>query len=219
MGSSQLRRRELLNHICATTQRVNWVNRTFWCNKDIRVQQDFTLRLLHFLADKTAMSFDDLRFTDILCEWVETLDGECSDKAAYAVGVLFYYQSADKLWRRANAWVDSSAIKQRDLAAWALYGAYDADKLENPGEADNVQESPVFCLLNEWVEIAKNTDGSHLGSVAAYTYRLMSKTVPDIALAGLESLLCFPGSRANADWEEISVGVWVECISNYIGIA
>src|SRR5579885_1651931 len=42
-----LRRRELLNHICATTRRVNLVDRTFWRNKDVQIQQDFTLRLLH----------------------------------------------------------------------------------------------------------------------------------------------------------------------------
>lgn len=213
------KRRELLRHVSATTRRVNMVDRTFWRNRDVQAQQDFTLRLLHFLAEETALTINDSRFADILCEWAETLSGECSRKAAYAVGVLLYYQSADELWRKANAWADSNFAKTRHLAASALLGAYDVDKLESPERADDAQKSPVFRLLNQWVERAENARNPRVGSAAANTYRLMSRKVPDIALAGIESLLCFPESRASSDWESISVGVWVECISAYIGIA
>src|SRR5579863_6478709 len=213
------RRRELLKRVCATTRRVNMVDRTFWRNRDIQAQQDFTLRLLHFIADETALTFNDSRFADILCEWAETLNGECSRKAAYAAGVLLYYQNTDELWRKANAWADSDFGKKRHLAASILNGAYDVDKLEDPESANDGQKSPVFRLLNQWVERAENARNPRVGSASASTYRLMSRKVPDIALAGLESLLCFPESRASSDWESISVGVWVECVSAYVGIA
>lgn len=213
------KRRELLKHVYATTGRRNMVVRTFWDNKDIQVQQDFTLRLLRFLADETALTYNDSRFADILCEWAETLNGECSRKAAEAVGVLLYYQNTDELWRKANAWADSDFGKKRHLAASILNGAYDVDKLEDAERANDRQKSPVFRLLNQWVERAENARNPRVGSAAANMYRLMSRKVPDIALSGLESLLCFPESRASSDWESISVGVWVECVSAYVGIA
>lgn len=214
-----LRRRDLLKHVCATIRRINLVDRTFWQNKNVQAQQDFTLRLLRFLADEKALSLQNERFSDTLCTWAETLPGECSRKAAYAAGVLLYYQNADELWRTANAWADSDKAKERHLAASLLNGAYDVDKMENPELADNTQKSPVFRLLNQWVGRAENARNQRVGSAAANTYRLMGRKIPDIALAGLESLLCFPESQASKDWERIAAGVWVECISDYVGIA
>lgn len=35
----------------------------------------------------------------------------------------------------------------------------------------------------------------------------------------MESLLCFPESAADTHWESISLGVWAESVSNYVGLA
>ncbi len=51
------------------------------------------------------------------------------------------------------------------------------------------------------------------------TYGLISRKVPDIALRGLERLLCFPESDAGTSWESIALFVWAESISNYVSVA
>ena len=211
-------RRELLTHTLATTKRVNYVDRTFWRNNNLEEQQKFTTRMLRFLADEAAASFNGEPLIDITYEWAEKMTGECARKAAYAVGVMLYYQSVEELSRRANTWANSTNIGDRYRAASILHGGYDADKLENAERATNSQKSPVFRLLDQWVERAKDARNPRVGSAAANAYRVMSREVPEYALNGLESLLCLP-RKVDTNWQSISVSVWAESISAYVSVA
>ncbi|HEY1351449.1 MAG TPA: hypothetical protein VGF67_17650 [Ktedonobacteraceae bacterium] len=215
-------RTDLHMHTLSTTRKINGVDRTFWRNHDVQAQWAFTLRILRFLAYETAVVFHDQSFTDILCGWVQAWRGESASKAAYAAGVLLCDQSSDDLKRQANAWANSENGKLRKMAASLLSGAYDIEKLNNPETANNERKSPVFQLLNQWVQNAENARNPRMGSAAVHTYRLLSHTLPDVALAGLARLLCFPtpaASQDNADWQAIALSVWVETVSAYVGVA
>jgi hypothetical protein len=211
-------RREMFKHTRVTTRRVNYVERTFWRTTDLEEQQAFTLRMLRFYADEFAISYGETRFSDTLRDWAESMRGECSRKAARSLGIVLYHQSADELWRTANAWAESNAGGWQ-LAAAALNGAYDIHKLEDEKGADDTRKSPIFRLLNQWVDRAQDARNPRVGCAAANAYGLIGQKAPDPAFNGLESLLCFPESAAGTDWESISLGVWVESVSNYVGLA
>lgn len=212
-------RHELLEATHTTTRRVNHVERIFWHSGDVQKQQTFTLRVLRFLSEEYALSYGGPRLSDTVRNWAEELKGECSRKAAYALGIILYYQSADELWRLANTWANSDNAREWRLAASALNGAYDAERYEDEQLANDTRKSPILRLLNQWVERARNARNPEVGCTAAITYGFISRKAPAIALAGLENLLCLPGSKVGDSWESISVSVWNESVSNYVGIA
>lgn len=211
-------RRELLAHTLTTTRRVNGVNRLFWQDADKGEQYIFSLRILNFLAEETGFLVQS-DFREQLLHWPELLAGECSWKSAHALGVILWSQSTDELWRQANRWANSTRPRDWRLVASLLNGAYEIDQLEHPQTANDTQKSPIFRLLNQWVERAQANSNVRVGCSAAHAYSIIGKRRPDIALVGLDSLLRFPNDQSRSNWETMPLDIFLVSVSNYLGLA
>ena len=188
----------LLERTHTYTLRVNGAMRLLWQDADASGLSGFSVELLRFLAQESALedivgSQSGQHFLDIIGQWPAKYAGERSWRSASALGVIWWHQNAQKLlWGRANEWASSQREQDWEHAAALLDGAYQVERDTMKVGADNVVNSAVLQLLEQWVVIAQEAETERgEGYAAARAYALIGRKSPEIALKGLERLLCF----------------------------
>lgn len=193
----------LLERTHTYTLRVNGAMRLLWQDADASGLSRFSVDLLRFLAQEAAL--EDIsgpqpgeRFLDIIGQWPTKYAEERSWRSASALGVIWWHQNARKLlWGQANKWASSQREQDWEHAAALLDGAYQVERDTMQAGADDVVNSAVLQLLDQWVATAQQDETERgEGYAAARAYALIGRKSPEIALKGLERLLCFPQPQA-----------------------
>ncbi|MGH2496780.1 MAG: hypothetical protein ACRDIV_18920 [Ktedonobacteraceae bacterium] len=200
-------------------RRVQEVERLFWQDVDAYGLSKFGSQVLLFLANEfLSLGLQGQNFLNELKEWSKgKKGGECSWRSAHALGVVLWYQNAHELRSMAKGWAKESSFLSRRRAASLLEGAYEIERIEDPVSANNSLASSVLQLLDEWVGRSQSQLGPtsrNLRCTAAYTYGLIGKQSPEIALRGLASLFQLPKSTDN----ENTRAIFAAGISAYVGL-
>jgi hypothetical protein len=187
-------------------QRVNGATRLFWQDADSSGLSGFSLDVLRFLAREASVEemFDTQagqQFLDIIGQWPTKYQGERSWRSASALGVIWWHQNArNLLWKQASKWAKSQQAQDWEHAAALLDGAYQVEEDSLKVNANGAVSSSVLQLLSNWVNTAHQTQGERgEGYAAARAYALIGRKSPEIALNGLERLLCFPQPQDNSE--------------------
>ena len=145
-----------------------------------------------FLARQAAtvgMRFGDHNLLDILEVWVVSGNEERAMRAGRVLADLWWRQDEDKVLELADTWARSADENIWQGGAALLYGAYAAERSERPEM--QAADSEVLRRLREWADWR---DDAELAQVAAYTYGLIGRQWPEVALNGLDDLLCLGAS-------------------------
>jgi hypothetical protein len=173
---------DLLTHTHTVTRKLEGAERILWRD------EAFDPHVREFLARQATtvgMRFADQNLLDILQSWAVSDDEERALRAARMLAELWWRQHQDKLLELAELWAASDEPQIWQGGAALLYGAYAAERAERPNM--KVADSHVLRRLREWADWR---DDAELALVAAYAYGLLGRQWPDIALDGLDHLLC-----------------------------
>jgi hypothetical protein len=187
-----------------TTRRVNSAERLFWEDVDSNGQSIFGAHVLTFLSKEFLSKGEHWEhFLATIEDW-SIQRGECSWRAARALGVILWHQDVAQLRRQAEAWAKKNTIKGRRQAASLLDGAREIESITQHEVTGESQLSFVLYLLDEWTrrlqEDATKTTIS-VGCAAANTYGFIGKKSLDIqsALHGVDALLTFKQAEVRSD--------------------
>ena len=81
-----------------------------------------------------------------------------------------------------------------------------------------MQSSFVINIVRQWIERAHAYSNIRVGCAAAYTYGLMGKRAPQLALQLLDELLAFPLRNRIGVQEGIPVSIFAAIVSNYVNM-
>lgn len=179
---------DLLVHTHSVAHKIEGAERIMWRD------EAFDTLVREFLARQATtvgMRFAEHDLLDILQGWAVSDDEERSFRAARVLADLWWRQHQDKLLDLAETWAASDEPQIWQGGAALLYGAYVAERAERPGTKD--ADSIVLRRLHEWSDWRDDDAGFAL--VATYAYGLLGRQWPEVALDGLDYLLCL-GAKA-----------------------
>ncbi|HEX6482176.1 MAG TPA: hypothetical protein VF043_25310 [Ktedonobacteraceae bacterium] len=201
------------------TQRIYGVERLFWIDVDIYGLSKFELRLLDFLAGEfMSKGVHGQGFLEVLRQWSQESEKEHSWRSARALGVFLWRQNVDELLHMANEWARKRSLRGWRRTAMLLEGAYEIDCLKHPEKEGDIKSSPVFQLLNGWVERGKQNPSLtdiYMKCAAANAYELIGKEKPTVAIQGLEQLVSFTLSESAQDTNRLFAAV----VSAYVSLS
>jgi hypothetical protein len=201
------------------TQRVDGVERLFWIDVDIYGLSKFELRLLDFLAGEfMSKGVHGQGFLEVLRQWSQESEKEHSWRSARALGVFLWRQNVDELLHMANDWARKRSLRGWRRTAMLLEGAYEIDCLKYPEKEGDIKSSPLFQLLNGWVERGKQNPSLtdiYMKCAAANAYELIGKEKPTVAIRGLEQLISFTLIESAQDTNRLFAAV----VSAYVSLS
>lgn len=204
-------------HTYAEFRSVYGTERLFWQDTDQRGISTFSLQILLFLAKESTRGSWGQSGQDFLKaaeRWTLRSTGDCYWRAARALGIIWRRRDREYLQRLANTWAATQTQRNWRKAASLLEGAYAVECLKE------AVDGPPFVqiILNQWIErahSAANNVSVWVGCAAAYTYGLLGKTFPSMALDGLDHLSDFP---ANQKSPGMPARLFASIISNYVAL-
>jgi hypothetical protein len=177
---------EMLTHTYTVTEKHYGAERIMWRD------EAFDPLVREFLARQTTtvgMRFANRDLLDILEEWVVSGNEERAFRAGRVLADLWWRQHQDKVLKIAETWARSDDENIWQGGAALLYGAFVAECAERP--AMKATDSEVLHRLREWADWREDAE---MAQVAAYAYGLIGRQWPEIALDGLDHLLCLGAS-------------------------
>jgi hypothetical protein len=177
---------DLLAHTYTVTEKYYGAERITWRDDAFDpVVREFLARQ----ATTVGMRFGGHNLLDILEVWVVSGNEERAMRAGRMLADLWWRQHEDKVLELADAWARSADDNIWQGGAALLYGAYAAERSERPEM--KAADSEVLRRLRAWADWR---DDAELAQVAAYTYGLIGRQWPEVALDGLDDLLCLGAS-------------------------
>ena len=186
VGPTFISAEDMLAHTHTRTRKLYGAERIMWRD------DAFDPLVREFLARQATtvgMRFADRNLLDILEEWVVGGNEERALRAGRVLADLWWRQHQDKVLELAETWAHSDDENIWQGGAALLYGAYAAECAERP--AMKAADSEVLGRLREWADWR---DDAEMAQVAAYTYGLLGRQWPEVALDGLDHLLCLGAS-------------------------
>lgn len=213
---------QIYEHTYAEFRSVYGTERLFWQDTDERGMSIFSLRILFFLARESTRGgwgLSGKNFLDAVERWTAMPKGDCYWRAARALGIIWRCQDKERVQILANTWANTSTQRNWRKAASLLEGAYAVECEEESWKQDSLlAHSFVLAILSQWIErthTATTNVSVYVGCAAAYTYGLLGKTFPQLALDGLDNLLSFPMNHKS---QGIPARLFAAVVSNYIAL-
>lgn len=198
---------------------VYGTERIFLRDTTAQGNSSFRIRLLYFLSREAlrgSWGASGQNLLDVAEAWAESTRGDSYWRAAQALGII-WCQDRERLQRIANDWANSKTQRDWRRAASLLYGAYEFEQIL--GDEVGLQRFQISGILKQWIERAHTHGNNRVGCAAAYTYGLLARRSPEIALQGLDDLLNFSlRPELPSDQQGITLTVFVALISNYVNL-
>lgn len=211
---------QLLARTYTVTHKIRGAERLLWRDADVSGLSDFGVKVLRFLASEAALGNElEQSFLEELKVWPRKFQGECAEKATWALGVIWWGQDMNQLWRLADTWARSENAQDWRRAAALLAGAYEVERNELGENADQPNRSQILRQVSSWVKEAHTSTKTSIGCAAAYAYGLIGKQAPKFSLDGLKGLLRFPQSKADNKEVNAPLDVFVSGVWSYVILA
>ena len=207
----------LLLHTHTTTRKIRGAERLLWQDANTSGSSEFGVRVLRFIAREAVLGGSlEQGFLEQLREWPRKFQGECAEKSARALGVIWWGQDMNQLWRLASTWAESDNLQDWRRVAALLQGAYEVESEELGENADLANRSQVLRKISSWVKESHASAKTKLGCAAAYAYGLIGQQSPEQALQGLKQLLRFPQSKGDNNKVNSPLDVFVAGVLGYV---
>ena len=185
----------------------------------------FGLRVLRLLAEEIqgVSGIAGYNILPLLEKWaLSTGDGEHAERAAYALGVIWWIIDQDRLRRTVYHWANSANPQTRQAAAWMIFGAYEIEHSEAAIEhVTRAPRAPMMAdLLRQWsMDILKPNSSADFAGVVITAYGLIGLEWPEVGLDGLDFLLGLTSTNTRVSVQAMPTAAFVPAALIYVQLA
>lgn len=204
---------------------VNGVQRIYWQDTEESGYSLFGLRVLRLLAEEIqgVSGVAGYNVLPLLEKWASsTGDGEHAERAAHALGVIWWIIDQDRLRRTLYHWANSANPQTRQAAAWMIFGAYEIEHSEAALEhVTRAPRAPMMAdVLRQWsTDILKPNSSADFAGVVITAYGLIGLEWPEVGLDGLDYLLGLTPTNTRVSVQAMPTAAFVPTALIYVQLA
>lgn len=203
----------------------NGVQRIYWLDTEESGYSLFGLKVLRLLAEEIqgVSGIAGYNVLPLLEKWAaSTGDGEHAERAAHALGVIWWIIDQERLRRTLYHWANSENPQTRQAAAWMIYGAYEIEHSEAAIEhVTRAQRAPMMddLLHRLSTDILKPNSSPDFAGVVIAAYGLIGLEWPEVGLDGLDYLLGLTPTNTRVSVQAMPTAAFVPAALIYVQLA